>query len=168
MPRLSPPWAEILCDRMKTLVDGEAEDGIAYNRTLPDFAAHHGFLPKACRPYRAKTKGKVERPFRYVREDFFLAGAFRSLDDLNGRCPACPTRTTGRAESRGVLSPLPVTTPIMRAGRLRVPLPPAKKGRPQTRGTQGITAASATASRNTQSRNAATFARPNAAGGPTI
>ncbi len=28
-------------------------------------------------------KGKVERPFRYIREDFFLGGAFRNLDDLN-------------------------------------------------------------------------------------
>jgi hypothetical protein len=27
----------------------------------------------------------VERPFRYVREDFFLARSFRNLDDLNGR-----------------------------------------------------------------------------------
>ena len=29
--------------------------------------------------------GKVERPFRYVREDFFLARSFRSLDDLNAQ-----------------------------------------------------------------------------------
>jgi hypothetical protein len=42
-------------------------------------------VPKACRPYRAKTKGKVERPFRYVREDFFLARSFRNLDDLNAQ-----------------------------------------------------------------------------------
>ena len=35
------------------------------------------------RPYRAKTKGKVERPYRYVRQDFFLARTFRNLDDLN-------------------------------------------------------------------------------------
>ena len=33
--------------------------------------------------YRPKTKGKVERPFRYIREDFFLGGTFRNLDDLN-------------------------------------------------------------------------------------
>jgi transposase len=45
--------------------------------------AHYGYQPKACRPYRAQTKGKVERPYRYVREDFFLAGSFRNLDDLN-------------------------------------------------------------------------------------
>ncbi len=80
---------QILYDRMKTAVLGEVEDpdqpakGIAYNAKLLDLAIHYGFLPKACKPYRAQTKGKVERPFRYVREDFFLARTFRNLDDLN-------------------------------------------------------------------------------------
>ena len=46
---------------------------------------HYGFQPRACRPYRPKTKGKVERPFRYIREDFFLGGSFRNLDDLNAQ-----------------------------------------------------------------------------------
>ncbi len=75
---------ELLYDRMKTAVirDGE-HDGIVYNRALIDLARHYGFHPKACRPYRAKTKGKVERPFRYIREDFFLARSFRNLVDLN-------------------------------------------------------------------------------------
>ena len=74
----------ILYDRMKTAVIGEDTDGLViYNRALLDLARHYGFQPRACRPYRAKTKGKVERPFRYIREDFFLGGAFRNLDDLN-------------------------------------------------------------------------------------
>jgi len=76
---------EILYDRMKTAVIGEAGGSIVYNRALIDFARHYGFQPKACRPYRAKTKGKVERPFRYIREDFFLARSFRNLDDLNAQ-----------------------------------------------------------------------------------
>ena len=75
---------QILYDRMKTAVLGEVDErGIVYNDKLLDLAAHYGMVPKACRPYRAKTKGKVERPFRYVREDFFLARSFRNLDDLN-------------------------------------------------------------------------------------
>src|SRR6202034_4436898 len=75
---------EILYDRMKTAVTGEGDrDGIVYNRALIDLARHYGFHPKACQPYRAKTKGKVERPFRYIREDFFLARSFRNLADLN-------------------------------------------------------------------------------------
>jgi transposase len=77
---------EILYDRMKTAVIGEDPDGlVVYNRALLDLARHYGFQPRACKPYRAKTKGKVERPFRYIREDFFLGGAFRDLDDLNAQ-----------------------------------------------------------------------------------
>jgi transposase len=75
---------EILYDRMKTAVIGEDTDGlVVYNRALLDLARHYGFQPRACKPYRPKTKGKVERPFRYIREDFFLAGSFQNLDDLN-------------------------------------------------------------------------------------
>jgi hypothetical protein len=43
---------------------GEAGGSIVYNGALIDFARHYGFQPKACSPYRAKTKGKVERPYR--------------------------------------------------------------------------------------------------------
>jgi transposase len=77
---------EILYDRMKTAVTGEDGDGhIIYNRSLIALAKHYGFLPRACRPYRAKTKGKVERPFSYIRKDFFLARSFLNLDDLNAQ-----------------------------------------------------------------------------------
>jgi hypothetical protein len=78
---------QILYDRMRTVFSREDPEAghIVYNRTLLDFARHYGYLPKACRPYRAKTKGKVERPFRYVREDFFLGSRFRNIDDLNAQ-----------------------------------------------------------------------------------
>ncbi len=77
---------ELLYDRMKTAVIGEGDQGgIAYNRALIDLARHYSFHPKACRPYRAKTKGKVERPFRYIREDFFLARSFQNLADMNAQ-----------------------------------------------------------------------------------
>lgn len=77
---------EILYDRMKTAVTGEDGNGhIIYNRSLIALSQHYGFLPRACRPYRAKTKGKVERPFSYIRQDFFLGRTFRNLDDLNAQ-----------------------------------------------------------------------------------
>jgi transposase len=132
--------AEILYDRMKTAVLGEVDDqGIAYNRKLLDLAAHYRFLPKACPPYRAKTKGKVERPFRYVREDFFLGRSFRNLEDLNAQyrqwldAVANPRRhaTTGRivlehfAEEQPYLNALPtmpfnVVLTLAAASRARV------------------------------------------------
>src|SRR6185437_16875306 len=70
----------ILYDRMRTVFSREDPEAghIVYNRTLLEFARHYGYLPKACKPYRAKTKGKVERPFRYIREDFFLGRSFRN------------------------------------------------------------------------------------------
>jgi len=76
---------QILYDRMRTVFSREdAEAGqIVFNSTLLAFAHHYGYLPKTCKPYRAKTKGKVERPFRYIREDFFLGRSFRNLEDLN-------------------------------------------------------------------------------------
>jgi len=108
--------------RPRTAVLGEVDDrGIVYNDKLLALAAHHGFVPRACRPYRAKTKGKVERPFRYVREDFFLARSFRNLEDLNAQFSQWLDQvanrrlhgTTGRiviehfAEERPSLKPLP-------------------------------------------------------------
>jgi transposase len=76
----------ILYDRMKTAVIGEDEAGIVtYNTSLVALLNHYGTVPRACKPYRAKTKGKVERPFRYIRQDFFLARTFRNIDDLNAQ-----------------------------------------------------------------------------------
>lgn len=84
--------AEVLYDRMKTAVVGEDADGVVtYNASLVALLNHYGALPRACRPYRAKTKGKVERPFRYIRQDFFLARTFRNLDDLNAQFEAWRT-----------------------------------------------------------------------------
>jgi hypothetical protein len=113
---------ELLYDRMKTVVVGEDGEGeVIYHPTMRDLGAHYGFVPRACAAYRAKTKGKVERPYRYVREDFFLAGEFQNLDDLNDqfdtwRGEVANRRrhgTTGRIvcealeEERGALQPLP-------------------------------------------------------------
>jgi transposase len=84
--------SELLYDRMRTAVIGESAEGIvAYNPSLVGLLSHYGAVPRACRPYRAQTKGKVERPYRYVREDFFLARSFRDLDDLNAQFEAWRT-----------------------------------------------------------------------------
>ena len=41
-----------------------------FNEGFRDFARHHGFSPRMCAPYRARTKGKVERFNRYLKESF--------------------------------------------------------------------------------------------------
>ena len=42
-------------------------DGTHTDHAGEALARHYGFQPRACRPYRPKTKGKVERPFSYIR-----------------------------------------------------------------------------------------------------
>ena len=66
---------------------------ILYDRTFVEFARYYGYPPKACQAYRAKTKGKVERPFRYIREDIFLGRSFRKLGDR--LCPWTWCRSGG-------------------------------------------------------------------------
>jgi transposase len=48
-----------------------------------DFVRHHAFEAKRCRPYRPRTKGKVERSVAYLRDSFLNGRTFDGLDDLN-------------------------------------------------------------------------------------
>ena len=41
---------------------------------------HYGFLPRACRPRRARTKVKVERMVKYLKENFFVR--YRRFDSF--------------------------------------------------------------------------------------
>ena len=64
---------EVLYDNMRTVVTDRDRYGPGlhrYNRTFLDLAHHCGFLPRLCRPYRAQTKGKVERFIGYLRKSF--------------------------------------------------------------------------------------------------
>jgi transposase len=73
----------MLYDRMKTVVsDHDAQGRPVFHPALVSLAAHYGFTPEACRPYRAQTKGKIERPVGYIREDFWLGRTFWDLADL--------------------------------------------------------------------------------------
>lgn len=63
--------AEFLTDRDTALMNGSRADGRPiYAPEWVDVAALLGTRQRACRAYRAKTKGKVERIIREVKEDF--------------------------------------------------------------------------------------------------
>lgn len=82
---------EVLFDQMRAVIlaDHRFEGGgLIENPELSRFAHHWQFRPRACRPYRAKTKGKVERPIRYVRESFFYGRTFISDGDLDEQLQA--------------------------------------------------------------------------------
>ncbi len=50
-----------------------------------DFARHYGFEPFACAVGDADRKGKKEKSFRLVWDDFLKGSEFDSIDDLNRR-----------------------------------------------------------------------------------
>lgn len=77
---------EILYDNMKQVViKRDAGGAHRFNETLLDFAGTYGFIPKLCRPYRAKTKGKVERAIGYIKDRFFCGRIFTSIEDINAQ-----------------------------------------------------------------------------------
>lgn len=146
---------EGLYDNMATVVLKRDVDGKGRHRFHDGMLAlsrDYGFALRLCRPYRARTKGKVERGIRYVRESFFapLVAEFRqreetlTLDIVNARFDAWQRQianqrihgTTGEKPAerllveRTKLLPLPGTrvAPSVR----EVQATPAPKPRPAT------------------------------------
>lgn len=75
---------EVLHNNLKSAVLGRDPYGnVLWNERYLDFAAASGFVPHACAPYRAQTKGKVERSISYVRANFWNGLQFSELTDLN-------------------------------------------------------------------------------------
>jgi transposase len=75
---------EVLHDNLKTAVLGRGDAGaIQWQPRYLDFAHYYGFRPRACQPYRAQTKGKVENSIKYVRGNFWPGLQITGLADLN-------------------------------------------------------------------------------------
>ena len=137
---------DVLFDNAGAIIterDAFGEGEHRWNPALAALAEEYGFRPKVCQPYRAKTKGKVERFNGYLKGSFItpLAATLKSaglvLDVATanahiGRWLAEIAHqrvhgTTGvkpavrLAEEREVLLPLPVraTTPAPAAAPLR-------------------------------------------------
>lgn len=75
---------QVLHDNLKTAVlEREVDGTIHWNSRYLDFADYYGFRPRACQPYRAQTKGKVENGIKYIRGNFWPGLEFIDLADLN-------------------------------------------------------------------------------------
>ena len=77
--------AEVLVDNQKAeVIRHRPGAAVEFNARFLELAAHYGFNPPACRPRRARTKGKDERMVRYIKENFFARyREFESLAHLN-------------------------------------------------------------------------------------
>jgi len=76
---------EVLVDNQKSTVALASNRGRPqYNERFLDLADWYGFSPRACRPYRARTKGKDERMVSYIKHNFFVRyRSFESWAHLN-------------------------------------------------------------------------------------
>jgi len=71
--------ASVLVDNQKAAVVRHDRDGkVTFNAGFLELANHYGFVAKACRPQRPRTKGKTERMVGYVKHHFFQR--YRSFD----------------------------------------------------------------------------------------
>jgi transposase len=64
---------EVLVDNQKSTVLEHPNQGQPiFNERFVDLAGQYGFAPRACKPYRARTKGKDERMVGYIKGNFFV------------------------------------------------------------------------------------------------
>jgi transposase len=129
---------EVLTDRDSAFCIGATSDGRAILAPeWVDLAGVLGLVPKACRPYRAQTKGKVERLVREVKESLLprRSGQVLPRDPTLADYDALARRwiqevvlgrrhrTTGRvigeawAEEQASLAPLPARVQAQVAGQ---------------------------------------------------
>lgn len=71
---------EVLLDNAKALVERHdaATREVRFNDKLHAFARYWGFIPRACAPYRARTRGKDERGVGYVKHNAIAGRRFIS------------------------------------------------------------------------------------------
>ncbi|SMD04872.1 Integrase core domain-containing protein [Desulfocicer vacuolatum DSM 3385] len=74
---------QILYDRMKNVYIAKLAGKDKFNSTLVGFAIHYGFSPKVAPAYAAWVKGKVERPYTFIREGFWRGYGFVNLVRAN-------------------------------------------------------------------------------------
>jgi transposase len=75
----------ICYDNQTAITLGRVRGRPRWHPTFLAFAHHYGFEPVVGRPGHKERRGKVERPFFYLEEDFLRARTFASWDDLRAQ-----------------------------------------------------------------------------------
>jgi transposase len=111
-----------LYDNMRSVVLERHGDQILFHPRLLEFCAHYHCLPRPCAVRAGNQKGRVERAVRYVRESFWAARCFTTLEECNRQAllwrdeiahqrpwPGDDSRTVAQAfaEEQSSLLPLP-------------------------------------------------------------
>lgn len=73
----------LLYDNLRSVVLERRGDTIHFNPRIQELSAHYHFEARPCQVARGNQKGRVERAIRYIRESFFAARPFTTLEDFN-------------------------------------------------------------------------------------
>ena len=73
----------VLYDNMRTVVLAHVGADVRLHPRFADLAAHYGFKPVACAPYRPNEKGRVENLGKYLRTSFLAGREITDLGRLN-------------------------------------------------------------------------------------
>jgi transposase len=126
---------ELLLDNARALVDEHNVQTreVKFNDRFHAFCRYWGVLPRACAPYRARTKGKDERGVGYVKRNAIAGHRFDSVEAIDahlvrwtrevadarvhGTTGEPPLQRFERAEARA-LKPLPAKAPFLQVREL--------------------------------------------------
>lgn len=126
---------ELLLDNAKALVDEHDAQTreVMFNDRFHAFCRYWDVLPRACAPYRARTKGKDERGVGYVKRNAIAGHRFDCFEDLQGHLDQWMRNvadvrihgTTGEPpierferEERAALRPLTAKAPFLQVREL--------------------------------------------------
>ncbi len=73
----------LLYDNLRSAVIERRGDAIHFNPHLLELGDHYHFSARLCQVRAGNQKGRVERVIRYIRESFFAARPFTTLEDFN-------------------------------------------------------------------------------------
>jgi hypothetical protein len=74
---------EMLVDNARALVAFHPRSGeVQFSEAFAAFCQLHGIAPRACRPFRARSKGKVESGVKYVKRNALAGLSFTSFEAL--------------------------------------------------------------------------------------
>ena len=127
---------QVLCDNASPLVTShDRESGqVVWNPGFEAFCRDRGLTPKACRPRRARTKGKIERGVGYVKHNALAGRSFASFEELQRHLATWMVEVADRRihgttreqpavrferDERQALRPLPARPLAVRTRRLK-------------------------------------------------
>lgn len=91
---------ELVIDNPKQMVVVHRRKGaVGYSDDFLKFCGLYGMEPNACETYRARTKGKAERPFYYLKEHLLKGLEVKDLSELDGLLDGFTARYNARPHS---------------------------------------------------------------------